>query len=140
MAEALAALGVDHAMVVHGNDGLDEISLGTSTRVVEIRSGDMLEYEIAPERFGLRSASAAEFLTAEVKEATEMLRRTLAGDPGPARDVLALNAGAAIYVGGGAASLADGIQLAREILASGRALETVEKMRVASLEETGVSA
>jgi anthranilate phosphoribosyltransferase len=69
-----------------------------------------------------------------------MLRRTLAGDPGPARDVLALNAGAAIYVGGGAASLADGIQLAREILASGRALETVEKMRVASLEETGVSA
>jgi len=135
MAEALAALGVKHAMVVRGNDGLDEISLGTSTAVVEVRGGEMHEFEIAPETFGLEPASPAEFVTADIKEATELLRRTLAGEPGAAHDVLALNGGAAIYVGGGAASLAEGVSLAQEILVSGRALERVEKMRLASLDQ-----
>lgn len=138
MAEALAALGVGHAMVVHGNDGLDEISLGASTAVVEVREGSLREYEVTPEKFGLKPASPREFLTADVKEATEVLRRTLAGDPGPAQDVLALNAGAAIYVGGGASSLAEGVRLAREIIASGRALKTLEKMRRASQNEAVV--
>jgi anthranilate phosphoribosyltransferase len=132
MAEALAALGVAHAMVVHGNDGLDEISLGTSTRVVEVNNGELREYKIAPEAFGLTPASAASFLTADAAEATELLRRTLAGDPGPAHDVLALNAGAAIYVGGGASTLAAGVDRAQEIIASGRALDTIEKLRRAS--------
>jgi len=135
MAEALAALGVKHAMVVRGNDGLDEISLGTSTAVVEVRGGEMHEFEIAPETFGLEPASPAEFVTADIKEATELLRRTLGGEPGAAHDVLALNGGAAIYVGGAAASLADGVSLAQEILVSGRALERVEKMRLASLDQ-----
>lgn len=136
MAEALAALGAVHAMVVHGNDGLDEISLSAATRVVEVKGGELREYVIAPEEFGVSPASAAEFLAADAKDATEMLQRTLAGDPGPARDVLALNAGAAIYVGGGAASLADGVDLARKIIASGRALDTIERMRRASNGET----
>jgi len=134
MAEALASLGVEHAMVAHGNDGLDEISMGTATALVEVRDGDLREFEITPETFGLKAASPAEFLTADVKEATELLRRTLAGDPGAAHDVLALNGGAAIYVGGGAATLAGGVGLAHEILASGRALETLERLRLASLE------
>ncbi len=132
MAEALAALGVVHAMVVHGNDGLDEISLGTSTRVVEVNNGELRDYEIAPEDFGLTPASAASFLTADAEEATELLRRTLAGDPGPAHDVLALNAGAAIYVGGGSATLVEGVSRAQTIIASGRALDTIEKLRRAS--------
>src|SRR5579863_3449208 len=106
MGEALAALGAVHAMVVHGNDGLDEISLSAPTRVVEVKAGELREYEITPEAFGLISASAAGFLAADARDAAEMLRRTLAGDSGPAQDVLALNAGAAIYVGAGAASLA----------------------------------
>jgi anthranilate phosphoribosyltransferase len=135
MAEALAALGVAHAMVVYGNDGLDEISLSTSTRVVEVTGGDLREYEIAPGELGLTAASAAGFLAADAKEATEILRRTLAGDPGSAQDVLALNAGAAIYVGGGAASLGEGVSRARKIIASGRALDTIERMRRASLGE-----
>ncbi|HYK65844.1 MAG TPA: anthranilate phosphoribosyltransferase [Patescibacteria group bacterium] len=134
VADALAALDVEHAMVVHGNDGLDEISLATSTSVAEIREGKLKEFEIAPETYGLKQASAAEFLTADLKEATELLRRVLGGDPGPAHDVLALNGGAAIYVGGGAKSLAEGVELAHHILDSGRALETIEKMRLASLE------
>jgi anthranilate phosphoribosyltransferase len=138
MAETLAALGVVHAMVVHGNDGLDEISLSAPTRVAEVRSSELREYEIAPEDFALTPASAADFLAADVDDATEMLRRTLAGDPGPAQDVLALNAGAAIYVGGGAASLAEGVALARKTLASGRALDTIERLRRASLGQTAV--
>ncbi len=134
VADALAALDVERAMVVHGNDGLDEISLGTSTTVVEVREGKLREFEITPETFGLKPASAAEFLTADIKEATQLLRHALGGDPGPAHDVLALNGGAAIYVGGGVETLAQGVELAHEILDSGRALETVEKMRLASME------
>ncbi|MBI3758461.1 MAG: anthranilate phosphoribosyltransferase [Deltaproteobacteria bacterium] len=135
MAEALLALGVVHAMVVHGNDGLDEISLSTSSRVIEVKDGELREYEIAPEDFGLAPASAADFLTADAKEATDMLERTLGGDAGAAGDVLELNAGAAIYVGGGADTLANGVVRAQEILVSGRALETIEKLRRASLGE-----
>ena len=136
MAEALAALGVVHAMVVHGDDGLDEISLAGATRVIEVKGGELRTYEIAPADFGLTPASAASFLTGDAAEATELLRRTLAGDPGAAQDVLALNAGAAIYVGAGADTLADGVALALRILASGRALDTIERMCRASLGET----
>jgi anthranilate phosphoribosyltransferase len=140
MAEALAALGVVHAMVVHGNDGLDEISLSTPTRVVEVKHGELREFEIAPESFGLTPVSAAGFLAADADDATEMLRRTLAGDPGAAQDVLALNAGAAIYVGGGAATIADGVSLASKTIASGRALQTIEKLRRASNGESAARA
>jgi anthranilate phosphoribosyltransferase len=132
MAEALRALGVDHGMVVHGNDGLDEISLGAPTRVAEVVGGELREYEITPEEFGIKAAAPAAFLTADVKEAAELLRRTLAGDGGPAQDVIALNGGAAIYAGGGAAAIADGVRMAQEILGAGRALATIEKMRSSS--------
>lgn len=132
MAEALAALGVVHAMVVYGGDGLDEISLNAPTRVIEVKRGELREYTITPEALGAAPASAAGFLAEDTDDATAMLRRTLAGDPGPAQEVLALNAGAAIYVGGAAPSLAEGVALARRILESGRALETIEKLRRAS--------
>jgi anthranilate phosphoribosyltransferase len=134
MAEALAALGVEHAMVVHGKDGLDEISLAMSTSVVEVRRGEIREFEITPEQFGITPGNPAELLTGEAGEATEVLRRALAGDRGAAQDVLALNAGAAIYVGGGAASMAEGVKLAFATLASGQALETIERMRLVSNE------
>ena len=120
MAEALLALGVDHGMVVHGNDGLDEISLGAPTRVAEVLGGELREYEITPEEFGIKAAAPLAFLTGDVKEAAEMLRRTLAGDGGPAQDVIALNGGAAIYAGGGAAAMAEGVRIAQEILADGQ--------------------
>jgi anthranilate phosphoribosyltransferase len=135
MAESLAALGVVHAMVVHGNDGLDEISLSSTTCVVEVRGGELHEYVIAPQDFGLTPASAATFLTADATDAMEMMRHSLAGNPGPAQDVLALNAGAAIYVGGRAPTLAEGVSLARKTIASGSGLDTIERMRRASLSE-----
>jgi anthranilate phosphoribosyltransferase len=132
MALTLAALGIERAMVVHGDDGLDEISLATPTRVIEVRGRELDEYEIAPRDFGLAPAGPVEFLTTDTRNAAEMLQATLAGDPGPAADILALNAGAAIYVGRGAKTLAEGVKRAREILASGRALDTLEALRDAS--------
>jgi anthranilate phosphoribosyltransferase len=132
MAQALAALGIERAMVVHGDDGLDEISVATSTKVVEVRGRELEEYQVSPIDFGLPAASPAEFLTADTRNAAELLQAALAGDRGPAADVLALNGGAAIYVGGGAKTFVQGVQRAREILASGRALETLELLKAAS--------
>jgi anthranilate phosphoribosyltransferase len=132
MAQALAALGIERAMVVHGDDGLDEISVATSTKVVEVRGRELEEYQVSPIDFGLAAASPAEFLTADTRNAAELLQAALAGDRGPAADVLVLNGGAAIYVGGGAKSFAEGVQRAREILASGRALETLELLKASS--------
>jgi anthranilate phosphoribosyltransferase len=132
MAEALAALGVDHAMVVHGEDGLDELSLAAPTRVAEIRGAAISEFEVRPRELGFEPGDASALMVTDVEHATEVLRRTLAGEDGAAQDVLALNAAAAIYVGGRAASLKDGVAMAREILVAGRALEVVERMRRAS--------
>jgi anthranilate phosphoribosyltransferase len=137
MAMSLAALGIERAMVVHGNDGLDEISISTSTRVVEVRERELEEYEISPGNFGLAVAGPAEFLTADTRNAAELLEAALAGDPGPASDILALNGGAGIYIGRGAKSLAEGVRRAQDILASGRALETLEAMREASMDDRG---
>jgi anthranilate phosphoribosyltransferase len=132
MALALASLGIERAMVVHGDDGLDEISLATSTSVVEVRGRELEEYQVSPIDFGLCPAGPVEFLTADTRNAADLLQMALAGDPGPAADVLALNAGAAIYVGRGTKNLAEGVNRAKQILASGRALETLEAMRDAS--------
>jgi anthranilate phosphoribosyltransferase len=136
MAEALAALGVDHAMVVHGEDGLDELSLSAPTRAAEVRGGAIREFGVQPRELGFEPGIAAELMVADAEHATEVLRRTLAGKDGPAQDVLALNAAAAIYVGGRAASLKEGVAMAREVLVAGRALEVVERMRRASHGET----
>jgi anthranilate phosphoribosyltransferase len=134
MAEALAALGAEHAMVVHGADGLDEISTSAGTHLAEVRAGgEIREYDIAPEEFGVRRSAPGALAACDPASAVEMLRRALAGGEGAARDVLALNGGAAIYIGGRAGSLKEGVALAREIIASGRALQTIEKLRRASL-------
>jgi anthranilate phosphoribosyltransferase len=132
MAQALAALGIERAMVVHADDGLDEISLAASTRVVEVRGSELYEYAVSPSDFGLQQAAPVAFLAVDTRNAADLLEATLAGDPGPAADVLALNAGAAIYIGRGAKTLAEGVQRAKAILASGRAIETLEAMKAAS--------
>jgi len=132
MAETLAALGLEHAMVVHGTDGLDEISLSAPSRIAEVRGAEISEYRIEPAAFGLALADPAALRVSGAEPAAAMLRGALAGEAGPAQDVLALNAGASIYVGGGAASMREGVEIAREVLASGRALATVEKLRRAS--------
>jgi anthranilate phosphoribosyltransferase len=132
MAEALSGLGVEHAMVVHGEDGLDEISLAAPTRVAEVRGGVVSEFEVCPHDFGFAPGTTEDLTVTDPAHATEVLRRTLAGDGGPAQDVLALNAAAALYVGGRASSLKEGVVFARDILRSGTALKVIERMRLAS--------
>ncbi|HKN01561.1 MAG TPA: anthranilate phosphoribosyltransferase [Candidatus Binataceae bacterium] len=133
MAEALGSLGVEHAMVVCGGDGMDEISLSASTRVAELRGeAPIAEYEIAPEDFGIKRAARETLAANDLRHAAAILGAVLAGEPGAAQDVLALNAGAAMYVGGKAKSLRAGVARAREIAASGGALATLEKLAAAS--------
>jgi len=132
VAEAIAELGAQHAMVVHGLDGLDEISPGAPTFVAEIRGVSIREYEVTPEDFGISRTKRDELRVDDPENAARVLLDALAGGAGPAQDVLALNAAAVIYVGGVAMTLKEAFATARRVLASGRALEVVEHMRRAS--------
>jgi anthranilate phosphoribosyltransferase len=119
---ALQRLGAEHAIVVYGRDGMDEVSLGAATMVGEYRDGGIHEYEIHPEDFGLTMASNRAFKVETPDESKALLQSVLDDEPGPARDIVILNAGVALYAANVAASIADGIALAREALASGKAL------------------
>ncbi|HLI80529.1 MAG TPA: anthranilate phosphoribosyltransferase [Candidatus Binataceae bacterium] len=127
---AVALLGTHHAMIVHGLDGLDEISISAETRVAEIRGESISEYTIVPEQFGIERAGRTKLRADDAEHSAKLLRAALVGDEdGPAEDILALNGGAAIYVGGKADSLAEGIAKAREVIESERALEVIDEMR-----------
>jgi len=123
---ALQQLGARHAMVVWGRDGMDEISLGAATLVGELRDGEVREYEIEPEDFGLVMASSRNLRVANVDESRRLLLEALGNTPGVARDIVLLNAGAALYAADAAASIADGIARARAVVASGAALAKME--------------
>ncbi|MGC1677823.1 MAG: anthranilate phosphoribosyltransferase [Candidatus Binataceae bacterium] len=140
MAEAIAALGAVHAIVASGRDGLDEISLSAPTMIAEVRADDGIrEYEIAPEDFAIARAGINSIGAAGAAASAEMLRAALSGDGGPASDILALNAGAAIHVGGGAESIGEGVRIAREVIGSRRALATIDKLVRASGGEPGTN-
>jgi anthranilate phosphoribosyltransferase len=119
---ALQRLGAEHALVVYGRDGMDEVSLGAATLVGELKDGAITEYEVHPEDFGLTMASNRALKVETPQQSMAMLRAVLDNEPGPARDIVALNAGVALYAANVAASMADGVLLAREALASGKAL------------------
>lgn len=132
MAEVLGRLGSEHVMVVHAKDGLDEISLATETQVAELRNGEIIEYTIKPEDFGVQSKSliglsvkTAEESLALIKDALGKRHSELAEK---AADIIALNAGAAIYVSGVASSLADGVEMARDAIGSGLAGEKIQEL------------
>ena len=118
---ALQRLGAEHAVVVYGRDGMDEVSLGASTMVGELIDGEIKEYEIHPEDFGLAMASSRALKVETPAQSMAMLRSVLANEPGPARDIVLLNAGVALYAANRAATMAAGIEMAREALASGLA-------------------
>jgi anthranilate phosphoribosyltransferase len=120
-ARVMQRLGANHVLVVHGMDGMDEISLGAATLVAELKDGEVREYEIHPEDFGLSMASSRQLRVADAEESRRILLSTLDNQPGPARDIVALNAGAALYAANLASSIADGLAKAQEILASGAA-------------------
>jgi anthranilate phosphoribosyltransferase len=119
---ALQRLGAEHAVVVYGRDGMDEVSLGAATMVGEYKDGGIREYEIHPEDFGLTMASNRALKVETPQESKSLLMAVLNDEAGPARDIVILNAGVALYAADVAATMADGVALAREAVASGKAL------------------
>lgn len=132
MAEVLKRLGSEHIMIVHAADGLDEISLAQPTTVVELRDGSISEYIIKPEDFGIASQDLDGLSVTTVAESVTLIRAALAGEQqgaaGKAAAMIALNAGAAIYVSGVAATLADGVQMAEDAMASGVAAQKITEL------------
>ena len=118
---ALQRLGAEHAVVVYGRDGMDEISLGAATLVGELKNGQITEYEIHPEDFGLTMASNRALKVDTPEQSMAMLRCVLDNQPGPARDIVMINAGAASYAANVAGSIAEGLEKARAAIESGAA-------------------
>ena len=123
---ALQALGAQHALVVWGRDGMDEISLGAATLVGELRNGVVREYEVEPEDFGLAMASSRNLRVDNAEESKAMLLQALSGTPGVPHDIVCLNAGAALYAADVVESIADGIEVARTTIASGAAMAKLD--------------
>ena len=120
-------LGAERVLSVHGMDGMDEISLGAETLVGELRNGQISQYSIHPEDFGFTMASKRQLRVENRDESRDMILSVLENNPGPARDIVALNAGAALYCCGVSGSLAEGIRLAQETIASGAAREKLDE-------------
>ncbi len=121
MAEVLKNLGVERALVVHGMDGLDELSTTSDTKVTELKDGELNTYIISPQELGFKKAEIEDIKGGLAEENAEIIRGLFRGDKGFKRDILVLNAAAALYVGKKADSLKEGIALAEEILDSGKA-------------------
>ncbi len=128
MARVLQRLNSRHVLVVNGMDGMDEISISTGTFVAELKNGQIDEYEISPEQFGFSTASNDLLRVSNVDEACGMLQGVLDDKPGAPRDIVTLNAGAAIYVSGLSGTLVEGVDTAREMISSGRAKSMLEKL------------
>ena len=123
----LQSLGARHVLIAHGMDGMDEASLGATTMVGELHNGKILEYQIHPEDFGLGMASNRTIRVESKEQSKTLVLQALDNNPGTARDIVAYNAGLAIYAGNGAASIADGVKKAFEVIASGQAREKLEQ-------------
>jgi anthranilate phosphoribosyltransferase len=129
MVEVLKRLGSEHVMVVHAADGLDEISLAAPTHVVELRDGSIAEYTVQAEDFGLVRQDLEGLAVATAQESLDLIRAALGGaDTSKAAQMIALNAGAAIYVSGVATTLADGVRMAEDAIASGAALQKMHEL------------
>ncbi len=131
-AEALALLGSHHALVVHGEDGIDEISVCAPTRVSEVRDGEIRSYTVAPEDFGFSRASLDDVRGGDAETNATITRSILSGADGPRRAVVLLNAAAALVASDLADDLADGIKLAAKAIDSGAAAERLERMAAVS--------
>ena len=128
IANVLKNLGSARAMVVHGLEGLDEISLCGPTKIAELRDGQVKEYVLEPEQVGLQRCQLAELQGGDAGRSAAIVKAILAGDKGPTRDVVLLNSGAALYVAGKAGTVRDGIGLAAESIDSGKARQKLEQL------------
>ncbi len=127
LAEVLQALGSEHILMVHSEDGMDEISISAPTKIVELKNGEITEYKITPEDLGL-TASSGSIIGADAVENARMANDVLSGAKGPARDIVLANAGAGLYVSGRVTSMADGAQKAALSIDSGAANEKLQKL------------
>ncbi|WP_456444259.1 anthranilate phosphoribosyltransferase [Thiolapillus sp.] len=132
LAEVLQRLGARHVLVVHSKDGLDEISIGDKTEVAELKGGVIRRYSIWPEEFGMERSSLEAVQVADAGESLAMIRSVLEDHAGPARDIVTLNAGAAIYAAGLADDLKGGVDKARAAIASGEARNRLDRLVVVS--------
>ncbi|MBB3190812.1 anthranilate phosphoribosyltransferase [Halomonas cerina] len=127
MAEVLRRLGSEHVLVVHAQDGLDEISLARPTQVAELREGEIREYSIAPEDFGIERHSLDPLRVKTAEDSLRLVEKALVGE-GPAADIVALNAGAALYASGVADNLAEGVTMAQDAQDAKLALEKLREL------------
>ena len=132
LAHVLKQLGSDHVLVVHAEDGLDEISIGSATRVAELKDGEVTAYTIQPEDFGMQRADLSALKAGDAEDSLRIIKSVLANEEGPARDIVCLNAGAAIYAAGLTGSLAEGVARAAEVIASGDAAAKLEQLVTAT--------
>jgi anthranilate phosphoribosyltransferase len=137
LVRVLQRLGSRHVMVVHGSDGMDEITLSGETSIGELKDGEISEYTVHPHEFGLETCSSDLLKVWDATQAKDMLLAVLDDLPGPARDIVLLNAGAAIYVADRADTLGEGIERAREVLRSGAAREKLQQLVAFSNRATG---
>lgn len=128
LAEVLKALGSNHVLVVHSDDGMDEISIAAPTRVAELKNGEIKTYTISPEQFGIAPGKLAELAVDGAQESLAIVRQVLDNTPGAARDIVVLNAGAAIYAADLVDSLQAGVQRAQEVIADGSARAKLENL------------
>ena len=128
LAQVLISLGVKRGMVVFGKDKLDEISLSSPTKICEFKDGWFKSYTITPEEFGFSACEKSELVGGEPAENASITRAILAGDKGPKRDAVLMNAGASLYIGGKANSMKEGIALAADLIDSRKAAVTLDKL------------
>lgn len=137
MADALAELGASHAIVACGEDGLDELSVTARTRVCEVRNGKVTEQVVQPEDFGFRRYRPEDVIGSDAPEAARRTRSLLAGESGARTDLVLLNAGAALVIGGRVETIAEGVTLARATIESGAAIAALEKIISFGANESG---
>jgi len=128
LAEVLSQLGSKHVMVVHAEDGMDEISIGAATRVSELKDGEVNTYNIAPEQFGMDRSDVSMLSVDGAQQSLTVIRKVLANEAGSARDIVVLNAGAAIYTAGLADNIKDGIETAKQVIANGEAAKKLDDL------------
>jgi anthranilate phosphoribosyltransferase len=128
LAHVLNKLGSKHVLVVSADDGLDEISIASATQIAELKDGAVSTYTVTPEQFGLKRSSLNALSVGNAEESLRMIKSVLNNKPGAALDIVLLNAGAAIYAANIANTLSDGIQKAREVIASGAALAKLDAL------------
>ncbi|MGD8630402.1 MAG: anthranilate phosphoribosyltransferase [Gammaproteobacteria bacterium] len=128
LARVLKRLGSEHVLVVHAEDGLDEISIAGPTRIAELKDGGITVYTVSPEDFGLQRADMGTITVENAGQSLAVINSVFANQAGPALDIVKLNAGAAVYAADLTSSLADGVELAAEVIRDGRATQTFEAL------------